>query len=93
MTAPSSRPPLAPVSITVPGGRTWAAEITIDGHPIQAWTRSAHLHLDASQLPTLSLDLAVGDLSLTLQAGQVSLDAESAAALQALGWTPPEATP
>lgn len=79
--------PTHQVGITGTSGRT---TVTVDGHELRACT-SAVLRVDSETVPTLKLALIVlDDLAADLPAFVV-LDDKSRAALQTMGWTPPQA--
>lgn len=79
--------PTHQVAIT---GAAPCVRVALDGHELRACT-SAVLRLDASgNPPVLDLSLAVLSATATSLPAHVLLDQPTRAALQAMGWTPPE---
>lgn len=81
--------PANQVRITSSGGPAGLATLTLDGHELRCCTRAV-LTLDAAEVPVLELSLAVLADMVTDLPVCVVLDTQSRAALQAMGWTPPE---
>lgn len=76
-----------PVRIT---GDGFAHKVEVDGHEVQSSVTRLALYIDAeTRLPVLDLSMIPGGLDVEMLA-LVKLDAETAEALKAMGWTPPE---
>lgn len=66
-------------------------KLIIDGVDLSRGARSAQLTLGTGELPTLTFEPVIVHLDATdLEAARVVVPDQAAAALVALGWTPPE---
>jgi hypothetical protein len=71
------------------GGRGPGITVKVDDHLLAC--SAATLELDAENIPRLTVKLPVADdVVITLDA-LLGFEAETKAALMAMGWTPPEA--
>ncbi|MFI9005093.1 hypothetical protein [Streptomyces sp. NPDC053541] len=68
---------------------TGAASVELDGTDVSRAVTSVHVHAEHGERPHVTLGLALHDIS-TLAETRILVPEDTAAALVALGWTPPE---
>lgn len=70
-------------------GKPFRQTIKVDGQEIRS-AISARLNITPDKLPVLELDLISVEGIEVEQWGRIALDDKTKAALEALGWTPPQ---
>lgn len=75
------------VEVHLPDGK--APSILLDGKPVEHVTQGLTIEHAAGGLPRLTLHLALGEVRVKGKA-VVTVSEETAAALVAIGWTPPK---
>lgn len=70
------------------------ARVTVDGVDIASAVTSLTVHADAWQRPRVTLDLSIHDVTrVSSPETELLIPDDTAKALVALGWTPPEDQP
>ena len=75
------------LSSAPPGG-----SLVVDGQDLSNATRGFTFTARAGEMPALTVDLRVDDISADGEVADIVIPTETRAALMALGWTPPEET-